>query len=57
MISTIKRIGAKCIFYKLMSRIAPGDNEITSACDRIGAYRYLRRYRYVLDGLRSAEYN
>lgn len=57
MISTIKRIGAKCTFYKLMSRIAPGDNEITSACDRIGAYRYLRRYRYVLDGLRFAEYN
>ena len=54
MISTIKRIGAKCTFYKLMSRIAPGDNEITSACDRIGAYRYLRRYRYVLDGLRFA---
>ena len=57
MIATIKRIGLRCAFYKLLSRLNPNDKEITSACDRIGAYKYLLRYRYVLDKLSSSQYN
>lgn len=50
MIKTLKRIGIKAAIYKLISRIKHGDSEIISACDRIGAYRYLdRKYRPVLD--------
>lgn len=57
MITTIKRIGLRCAFYKLLSRLNPNDKEITSACDRIGAYKYLLRYRYVLDKLSSSRYH
>ena len=57
MIATIKRIGLRCAFYKLLSRLNPNDKEITSACDRIGAYKYLLRYRYVLDKLSSSRYH
>ena len=57
MIATIKRIGLRCAFYKLLSRLNPNDKEITSACDRIGAYKYLLRYRYVLDKLPSSQYH
>lgn len=45
----IKKNGFKCAFYKLFSRIFPKDEAIVSACDRIGAYRYLQKYNYVLD--------
>lgn len=52
MLSTIKKIGFKCTCYKLFSRLFPKDSSVLSACDRIGAYRYLEKYKYVLDKLK-----
>ena len=49
MFNTLKRIGLKCSVYKLVSRLFPKDPQVTTACDRIGAYRYLKRYEYILD--------
>ena len=51
MLSKIRKIGLKCASYKLFSRLFPKDEQILSACDRIGAYRYLEKYKYVLDKL------
>lgn len=56
MISKIRRIGLKCAIYKMFGRLFPKDNNVISACDRIGTYRYLSKYRYVLDNL-SIDYN
>ena len=53
MLDIIKKIGFKCALYKLFSRIFPEDEAIISACDRIGAYRYLQKYKYVLDDFHS----
>lgn len=48
-IKTIKKIGLQCMLYKMISRIIPNDKNVTAACDRIGAYKYLKRYEYALD--------
>lgn len=48
-IKTLKKIGLKCILLKLQSRLMPHDSAVTSACDRIGAYNYLKKYEYLLD--------
>jgi len=48
MFSTIKKIGIRGIIYKGFSRIFPKDNNIISACDRIGAYRYLGKYHTAI---------
>ena len=48
LICTIKKIGIICVFYKFFGRLCPKDSGITSACDRIGAYRYLMKYKHIL---------
>ncbi len=51
MLSKIQKIGLKCLLYKITGRLFPKDAQILSACDRIGAYRYLEKYKYVLNRL------
>ncbi|MBQ9546377.1 MAG: capsular polysaccharide synthesis protein [Bacteroidales bacterium] len=46
--ATLKRRGILGSAYKFFARICPNDIQVRSACDRIGAYRYLKRYEYVL---------
>ena len=48
MFSILKKIGIKAAAYKLIARIFPKDQEALGICDRIGAYRYLQKYEYVL---------
>ena len=48
MFSTIRKIGIRGIIYKVFSRFFPKDNNIISACDRIGAYRYLGKYHTAI---------
>lgn len=52
---TLKKIGLKCTLLKLQSRIFSHDSAVNSACDRIGAYNYLKKYEYVLDKLNFAK--
>ena len=49
MFSTLKRIGLKASVYKFFARLFPDDKNVLGACARIGAYRYLQKYRYVLE--------
>lgn len=49
LLGTLKKRGIKCSLYKIASRLTPKDKEVMSACDRIGAYRYMRRYESILD--------
>jgi mannosyltransferase OCH1-like enzyme len=49
MFSTLRKIGLRGIVYKSFSRLFPNDEAILSASARIGAYRYLKKYKYVLD--------
>ena len=44
-----KNIGIKTILFKFCARLFPKDSTVLGFCDRIGAYRYLQRYRYVLE--------
>lgn len=48
MFSILKKIGIKAAAYKFFARIFPKDPEALGICDRIGAYRYLQKYEYVL---------
>lgn len=53
MLSTLKKIGVRCAVYKVISRLFPQDDLVLSYCDRIGAYRYLSKYKYVLDRMQA----
>ncbi len=48
MFTTLRRIGLKGAAYKFVARLFPQDSQIRAACDRIGAYRYLKKYECVL---------
>lgn len=53
----MKKIGTKCMMYKLYSRLFPNDQLVLSACARIGAYNYLKRYDYILKEWKKEETN
>ena len=45
MFATLKRIGLRGVVYKVFGRLFPNDDIVLSACARIGAYRYLKKYQ------------
>jgi hypothetical protein len=49
-----KKIGIKAILFKLFARLFPKDSYVLGLCDRIGAYRYLQKYRYVLENFSTS---
>ena len=51
LIKTIKKIGLRCFLLKIKSRIIHNDSTINSACNRIGAYNYLRKYKHFLSNI------
>lgn len=48
MLSTLKRIGIIGAAYKLSGRLFPKEKEVLGICDRIGAYRYLKKYEKIV---------
>lgn len=48
MFSVLKRIGLRGVAYKTIGRVFPNDEIVLSACARIGAYRYLKKYQYSI---------
>lgn len=57
MISTLRKIGFKASVYKFFSRLFPNDKNVLSACARIGAYRYLKKYQCVLKNIEKQSIN
>ncbi|MBO7316194.1 MAG: hypothetical protein J6U44_03405, partial [Paludibacteraceae bacterium] len=49
MIKILKKIGLKPLIWKIRSRIFPNDEIARTNCDLLGSYRYLEKYKYVLD--------
>lgn len=48
MISVFRKNGLWGTTCKLFARLFPKDINVLGACDRIGAYRYLKKYEYIL---------
>lgn len=48
-IKTLRKIGFRPMFWKLWSRIFPNDEIARTNCDLLGSYRYLQKYKYVLE--------
>lgn len=49
MIKTLKKIGLRPMLWKFWSRIFPNDEIARTNCDLLGSYRYLQKYKYVLE--------
>ncbi len=57
MIKILKKIGIKPLLWKIRSRIFPNDEIARTNCDLLGSYRYLEKYKYVLDEFEKRQFS